>query len=334
MAPRRLRPGPAAARREHRDRPPARLALRHRPAHRGSWAGWPRRRGDLDEAAARFEEALEISRQAGMHMFVPWWLWGRADVYRLAGDTESALAWMVEARAAAEAVGNEHVVAFTIWARARIARAAGRYDEAEALDLEALRRRQAVGDGAGILDSLESLAGLAAVRGDAAKAARLLAAADAHRILQPLRPARPPAGRARRRPGAGLVRPAGGRVRPGLGRGPRPVPGRGRRPRPAARTTSPPDRRPPAGCRPVDRPRPPARLPSRHAVRRGREHAYAVHGPHRRRAGDRPRRRRPHPGCTTSTSVPATPPSCSCTPTRCHRRCGPPSFPASPPTTG
>ena len=140
-------------------------------------------RGDLDEAAAHFEEALEISRQAGMHMFVPWWLWGRADVYRLAGDTESSLAWMVEARAAAEAVGNEHVVAFTSWARARIARGRGCYDEAEALDLEALRRRQAVGDGAGILDSLESLAGLAAVRGDAAKAARLLSAADAHRIL-------------------------------------------------------------------------------------------------------------------------------------------------------
>ncbi len=64
-----------------------------------------------------------------------------------------------------------------------MARGRGRYDEAESLDLEALRRRQAVGDGAGILDSLESLAGLAAVRGDAAKSARLLSAADAHRIL-------------------------------------------------------------------------------------------------------------------------------------------------------
>ena len=74
--------------------------------------------------------------------------------------------------------------------------------------------------------------------------------------------------------------------------------------------------------------------PSLHAVCRGRKHAYAVHGPHRRRAGDRPRRCRPHPDalprrrcrrpdCRAPARLPAV-----------GRRCGPPSFPASPPTTG
>ncbi len=139
--------------------------------------------GNLEEAAAWFEEALDISRRAGMHLFVPWWVWGRADVYRLAGDLPSAIEWLAEARSVAEGVGNEPVVASTVWARADLARHGGRAGEADELHRDALRRREAVGDGAGILDSLESLAGLAAARGRAARAARLLAAAGAHRAL-------------------------------------------------------------------------------------------------------------------------------------------------------
>ncbi|HVF15044.1 MAG TPA: tetratricopeptide repeat protein, partial [Acidimicrobiales bacterium] len=139
--------------------------------------------GNLEEAAAWFEAALEISREAGMHLFVPWWVWGRADVYRLAGDFPSALTWLAEARSVAERVGNEPVVAFTIWARGAIARREGRLEQAEGLHRDALQRRHVVGDGAGILDSLESLAGLAALRGQAARAAQLLAAAGAHRTV-------------------------------------------------------------------------------------------------------------------------------------------------------
>ena len=139
--------------------------------------------GNLEEAATWFESALDISRRAGMHLFVPWWVWGRADVYRLAGDHELALTWLAEARSVAEAVGNEPVVAFTVWARAAIARSEGRSADAGFLHREALLRREAVGDGAGILDSLEALAGLAAARGQASRAVRLLAAAGAHRAV-------------------------------------------------------------------------------------------------------------------------------------------------------
>ena len=139
--------------------------------------------GNLEEAAAWFEAALDISRHAGMHLFVPWWVWGRADVHRLAGDHQSALTWLAEARTVAEAVGNAPVVAFTVWARAAIARREGRIDEADGMHREALRQRQEVGDGAGILDSLEALAGLAAARGQAARAARLFAAAAAQRAV-------------------------------------------------------------------------------------------------------------------------------------------------------
>ncbi len=139
--------------------------------------------GNLEEAATWFEEALDISRRAGMHLFVPWWVWGRADVYRLAGDHQSAATWLAEARSVAEAAGNEPVVAFTIWARGEIARTEGRMGDAEGLHRDALRRRQAVGDGDGILDSLEALAGMAAARGQAARAVRLVAAATAHRSL-------------------------------------------------------------------------------------------------------------------------------------------------------
>ncbi len=139
--------------------------------------------GDLEEAAAWFEAALDISRQAGLHLFVPWWVWGLADVHRLAGDHPAALAGLAEARTLAEAAGNEPVVSFTLWARGDIARREGRMAEADGLHRDALRRRQSVGDGAGILDSLEAMAGLAAARGQAARAARLLAATDAHRML-------------------------------------------------------------------------------------------------------------------------------------------------------
>jgi predicted ATPase/DNA-binding SARP family transcriptional activator len=139
--------------------------------------------GELDEAATWFEEALDISRQAGMHLFVPWWVWGRADVYRLAGDHPAALEWLAEARTVAETVGNDTVVAFTLWARGAIAQVESRLDEADTLHRDALRLRQTIGDGAGILDSLEALAGLAAARGDIARTARLLAAAGAQRSV-------------------------------------------------------------------------------------------------------------------------------------------------------
>ena len=73
------------------------------------------------------------------------------------------------------------VVGLTLWARGEIARSEGRAAEAEVLYGEALRLRQAIGDGPGILDSLEALAGLAAGRGQAVRAALLLAAAAVHR---------------------------------------------------------------------------------------------------------------------------------------------------------
>ena len=139
--------------------------------------------GHVDEAATWFDAAVDTSRGAGMHLMEPWWVWGRADVHRLAGDHDEARARLAEARSMAEAVGNQPVIASTLWAEGAIARAEERADEADRLHREALRRFQAIGYGAGILDSLEALAGLAADRGDATGATRLLAAAVAHRAV-------------------------------------------------------------------------------------------------------------------------------------------------------
>jgi tetratricopeptide (TPR) repeat protein len=139
--------------------------------------------GHLDEAATWFDAALDTSRGAGMHLMVPWWVFGRADVHRLAGDHDSAQAGLAEARSLADEAGNQPVIANTLWARGAMARDQGLADEAEVLHREALRRFQAVGFGPGILDSLESLAGLAAARGQAAGAARLMAAAVAQRAV-------------------------------------------------------------------------------------------------------------------------------------------------------
>ena len=139
--------------------------------------------GHVHEAATWFDAAVATSRDAGMHLMEPWWVWGRADVHRLAGDHDAARARLAEARSMAEAVGNQPVIASTLWAEGAIARAEGRADEADRLHREALRRFQAIGYGAGILDSLEALAGLAADRGDAPGATRLLAAAVAHRAV-------------------------------------------------------------------------------------------------------------------------------------------------------
>jgi hypothetical protein len=83
----------------------------------------------------------------------------------------------------ADAVGNQPVIASTLWAEGAIARVEGRADDADRLHRDALQRFQAVGFGAGILDSLEALAGLAADRGDPTTTARLLGAAVAHRAV-------------------------------------------------------------------------------------------------------------------------------------------------------
>ena len=138
--------------------------------------------GHLDEAATWYDAALEAAR-GGMHLMVPWWVSGRADVYRLAGDHDAARASLAEARSLADAVGNQPVIAYTLWAEGTIAGTEGRVAEAALLHQEALRRFQAIGFGPGILDSLESMAGLAAARGDATGATRLLAAAVAHRAV-------------------------------------------------------------------------------------------------------------------------------------------------------
>ncbi|MEA2828284.1 MAG: hypothetical protein QOG43_2723 [Actinomycetota bacterium] len=139
--------------------------------------------GRLDEASTWFDAALDTSRGADMHLMVPWWVWGRADVHRLAGDHDAARAGLAEARALADAVGNQPVIASTLWAEGAMARGEGRADEADRLHREALRRFQAVGFGPGVLDSLEALAGLAASRDQAAAATRLMAAAVAHRAV-------------------------------------------------------------------------------------------------------------------------------------------------------
>ncbi len=139
--------------------------------------------GDLGEAVTWFDAAVTTSRKAGMQLMVPWWVLGRADVHRLAGDAPSAFVGLAEARSLADEVGNEPVIATTLWARGAMARDQGRADEAEVLHREALQRFRAVGYGAGVIDSLESLAGLAALRGDAVVAARLMAAAVAHRAV-------------------------------------------------------------------------------------------------------------------------------------------------------
>ncbi|MEA2972980.1 MAG: hypothetical protein QOG82_1438 [Actinomycetota bacterium] len=139
--------------------------------------------GHVDEAATWFDAAVATSREAGMRLMEPWWVLGRADVHRLAGDHDEARARLAEARSMAEAVGNQPVIASTLWAEGAIARAGERADEAERLHREALRQFQAISYGSGILDSLEALAGLAADRGDATGATRLLGAAVAHRAV-------------------------------------------------------------------------------------------------------------------------------------------------------
>ncbi len=139
--------------------------------------------GHLDEAATWFDAAVTTSREAGMHLMVPWWVWGRADVHRLAGDRGAAGAGLAEARSLAGEVGNEPVIASTLWAEGAMAREEGRADEAQVLHREALARFHGVGYGAGVLDSLETLAGLAAVEGDPLAAVRLMAAAVAHRAV-------------------------------------------------------------------------------------------------------------------------------------------------------
>jgi predicted ATPase/transcriptional regulator with XRE-family HTH domain len=136
-------------------------------------------RGELDRASAFHEEALMLSRRAGQHSATRDALAGLGMVALLRGDLTLARARFEEALAIQRDVGDEEGIVVSLWDLGEVALQRNDLDAAEALAREALVRARALRHTMAMLAGVEQVGRIAAARGLAPQAVRLLAAAQA-----------------------------------------------------------------------------------------------------------------------------------------------------------
>jgi predicted ATPase/DNA-binding CsgD family transcriptional regulator len=137
--------------------------------------------GDPEAASRLFAEALVIAETAGSKRIAAWVLLDMSDLPQARGDLDTTRARIDEAVALATDSGSDHVVAQALYRRGQLARSQGDRHQAETSHHEALRLWRQTGQRVRVAASLEAIAGLAADRGRAEHAARLLASAQAFR---------------------------------------------------------------------------------------------------------------------------------------------------------
>jgi tetratricopeptide (TPR) repeat protein len=119
----------------------------------------------LDDRRARaaqvlFEEVARVARRGRLHHLAAA-LEGSAEVMGELNDAASARALLEDALAVARQHGDRGGGARSTYHLAVLARGDGDLERATLLHQEGLRQRHQIGDRAGVLDSLEALAGLA-----------------------------------------------------------------------------------------------------------------------------------------------------------------------------
>jgi predicted ATPase/class 3 adenylate cyclase/DNA-binding CsgD family transcriptional regulator len=141
-------------------------------------------RGDLETARAYLDPLLEQVRTLGLPAYVAMVQAVAGAVLLSSGEVEAAEAALLEGKASAEAIGNPWMLSNVIHQLGRVAECRGDAHEAEDLHHEALALRASRGLHAGVVESLEALASLAAANESRAEATRLLAAAAAERARE------------------------------------------------------------------------------------------------------------------------------------------------------
>jgi tetratricopeptide (TPR) repeat protein len=133
--------------------------------------------GNPEVAQAGYEEALAIQRRIGDFEGAGGSLGGIAQIAAMAGDLEKAVALFREAFGAYDVVGDRAEQARVLDGLAWSTLALGRTDEARDRFVESLRVYEEVGSVRGVGIALAGLAATEAVRGEAARAVCLAAAA-------------------------------------------------------------------------------------------------------------------------------------------------------------
>jgi predicted ATPase len=162
---------------EARDAALARRATRSIAAIRAALGDTLRDEGDLAGTAREYAAALMAAREVGHTGYTAWSLAGLGQVALWQGDPARAETLLAEAVGLYDELGNAHSVGFVTHMRGQAARVAGDLGRAEMLLREAVSLRWRLGGQAGTAASLEALALIAASRGEALHAVRLLATA-------------------------------------------------------------------------------------------------------------------------------------------------------------
>ena len=139
------------------------------------------RRGDLVMARERLQESLDKAREVGDVYRVAFALNALAEMHRAGGDPQSAQPLYEQALALQREQGNRHSCAIILVNLALVAIARGSTEHARELLLEALTIANDVGSKRAGQIVFEVSAGLEALRGQWARAARLYGAAEAQR---------------------------------------------------------------------------------------------------------------------------------------------------------
>ena len=137
-------------------------------------------RSDVDEGRRLAREAYDVSTAAGDEAGLSNALHLLGVGAQIAGDLGEARAWMRQRLALVKRQGNELMVASEAGNLSMVERQLGDLDEAEALAHESLDISERIGDTFTPPFMLSGLASIALERGDAARAATLIGAAEAH----------------------------------------------------------------------------------------------------------------------------------------------------------
>jgi non-specific serine/threonine protein kinase len=137
--------------------------------------------GDYEGGVALYEESIAVAHELGEK-----WLIGIArDALGFGalrhGDFDRAVALLEESLQLLREVGNSWLITFPLKNLGIHAFHHGDYERAQALCQECLSLHRQLADKWGVVVTLEILAGIAAAQGEAARAARLMGAAERHR---------------------------------------------------------------------------------------------------------------------------------------------------------
>jgi predicted ATPase/DNA-binding CsgD family transcriptional regulator len=136
------------------------------------------RRGNVEEATARFEESLPLLRRSGEVQTVPLVLVWLGNVSLVDGNRENATRMFEEALALARQRGDRLGTNIALYSLAQIALSEADYGRAASMLEEGLTSSRQMGDQANLSYFFEGLAVVAAARGEARRSARMLGAAQ------------------------------------------------------------------------------------------------------------------------------------------------------------